>query len=112
LCRTLRLQHTGDGNPKDPEVVDGRLKTRSSSKSAGKRAGKRATRGEVDVSELVQFTGVFEPLRDPDTFAEVKVDPDLGTVCWPTGADLDPLVLYSKVTGEPIELAKPVLSGP
>jgi hypothetical protein len=43
---------------------------------------------------------------------EVKVDPDLGTVFWPTGADLDPLVLYSKVTGGPIELAKPVLIGP
>ena len=37
---------------------------------------------------------VFEPLSDPDFFAEVRVDPELGTVVWPNGADLDPLVLH------------------
>ena len=70
------------------------------------------TTGEIDVSELVEFTGVFEPLRDPNEFSKVRVDPDLGTVCWPNGADLDPLVLYSKVTGEPISFAKPALTQP
>lgn len=37
---------------------------------------------------------VFEPLRDPAEFAKVRVDPESGTVAWPTGADLDPIVLY------------------
>lgn len=37
---------------------------------------------------------VFEPLRDPAKFAAVKVDPESGTVVWPTGADLDPIVIY------------------
>lgn len=37
---------------------------------------------------------VFEPLRDPDLFAQVSVDPESGTVRWPTGADLDPIVVY------------------
>lgn len=37
---------------------------------------------------------VFEPLSDPDFFSEVRVDPELGTVVWPNGADLDPLVLH------------------
>lgn len=37
---------------------------------------------------------VFEPLSDPDFFGEVRVDPELGTVVWPNGADLDPLVLH------------------
>ena len=37
---------------------------------------------------------VFEPLRDPARFAEVEVDRDSGTVVWPTGADLDPIVIY------------------
>jgi len=37
---------------------------------------------------------VFEPLQDPDVFAQVKVDPETGTVTWPTSADLDPLVVY------------------
>lgn len=37
---------------------------------------------------------VFEPLADPDFFRQVRVDPELGTVVWPNGADLDPLVLH------------------
>jgi len=37
---------------------------------------------------------VFEPLADPDFFAQVRVDDELGTVVWPNGADLDPLVLH------------------
>lgn len=37
---------------------------------------------------------VFEPLRDPELFAQVEVDPESGTVTWPTGADLDPIVVY------------------
>jgi len=37
---------------------------------------------------------VFEPLRDPKLFAQVRVDRESGTVTWPTGADLDPIVIY------------------
>ena len=37
---------------------------------------------------------VFEPLRDPAYFAQVAVDPELGTVVWPNGADLSPEVLF------------------
>jgi hypothetical protein len=37
---------------------------------------------------------VFEPLRDPELFAQVHVDRESGTVTWPTGADLDPIVVY------------------
>jgi hypothetical protein len=33
---------------------------------------------------------VFEPLADPDYFAQVQVDDQLGTLVWPNGADLDP----------------------
>jgi hypothetical protein len=52
-----------------------------------------------DSSREVDLTGelhgpVFEPLTDPDFFAQVRVDPELGTVVWPNGADLDPLVLH------------------
>lgn len=51
-----------------------------------------AVRG-VDLSE--QLDGpVFEPLRDPAEFAKAKVDAETGTVVWPTGADLDPIVIY------------------
>lgn len=37
---------------------------------------------------------VFAPLRaDPKLFAAVRVDPDLGTIVWPNGADICPDVL-------------------
>lgn len=58
--------------------------------------------GVVDVTELVQLSGVFEPLRDQAFFAKVTVHPELRTVCWPNDADLDSEVLYSKVSGKPI----------
>ncbi len=61
--------------------------------------------GEVNVARLVEFRGVFAPLRSTEEFARVRVHPELGTVCWPNGADLDPDALYSIVTGEPIALA-------
>ncbi len=58
--------------------------------------------GEIDLAELVEFRGVFAPLADRAFFDRVCVDPSLGTVVWPNGADLDPDVLYSLATGEPL----------
>ncbi len=55
--------------------------------------------GTVNVRDLVQFTGVFEPLQDPPFFAQVKLNSELGTVCWPNDADLDSDVLYATITG-------------
>jgi uncharacterized protein DUF2442 len=59
--------------------------------------------GEIDLAPLLSFQGVFAPLRDPAYFARVRVNPELGTICWPNDADWDPLVLYSLVTRQPIE---------
>lgn len=56
--------------------------------------------GEVDIASQLTFTGVFAPLEDPSFFAQVSVEE--GTVSWPNGADLDPYVLYSLVTGAPL----------
>lgn len=52
--------------------------------------------GEVRQLDLAdQLDGpVFEPLGDPAEFARVAVDDETGTVAWPTGADLDPIVIY------------------
>ncbi|MBZ5639357.1 MAG: DUF2442 domain-containing protein [Acidobacteriia bacterium] len=63
--------------------------------------------GEVDVKDAVSFVGVFEPLRDPAFFSQVRVDAEAGTIVWPNGADLDPLVLHSRVTGQPISFDVP-----
>jgi hypothetical protein len=67
------------------------------------------TDGVVDIRGLIRFDGVFAPLTDPAYFNRVRVDSDLGTVAWPNGADLDPDVLYSCVSGLDIasELAEP-----
>lgn len=59
--------------------------------------------GAVDLKPKLTFKGLFAPLRDQAYFAQVRVDPELGTICWPNGADWDPLVLYSLVTGRPVE---------
>jgi hypothetical protein len=48
---------------------------------------------EVDLTDTL-WGPVFEPLKDPTVFASVHVDEELGTVVWPNGADLDPLVLH------------------
>lgn len=59
------------------------------------------TEGEVDLSRE-QWTGVFEPLADPEYFRLVRVDPGLGTIAWPNGADIAPETLHAWVTGTPL----------
>lgn len=58
--------------------------------------------GEIDLGSRLSFTGVFAPLSDPEYFAQVRVDPELGTIVWPNSADLDPVVLHALVTGFPL----------
>jgi hypothetical protein len=58
--------------------------------------------GVLDFAPLLTFRGVFEPLRDRAYFATVRVEPELGTIAWPNGADLDPDVLYERLTGKPV----------
>ncbi len=58
--------------------------------------------GIIDIAALISFKGIFAPLANPDYFAKVAVNPEIGTICWPNDADLDPDVLYSMLTGEPL----------
>ncbi len=53
---------------------------------------------DVDLTEKLsgQLGPVFEPLRDQLFFAQVSVDPDIGTVVWPNGADLAPDALHEQ----------------
>lgn len=53
--------------------------------------------GEVDLSGLAG-KGVFKRwLDNPSEFAQVRVDPDRGTIVWPGGLDVAPDRLYSDV---------------
>ena len=57
----------------------------------------------VDLDRVISsFEGVFAPLRDLEYFRLVRVDPEIGTIVWPNGADLCPDVLYSYASGKPI----------
>ncbi len=51
----------------------------------------------VDLSGEL-WGAMAQPLRDPAYFAQVRVDHELGTVCWPNGFDLDPDVLHGDHT--------------
>jgi hypothetical protein len=58
--------------------------------------------GDVDLADEL-WGEVFGPLRDMSLFIRVVVDPELGTVVWPNGADLDPESLLKVV--RPVEPA-------
>jgi len=49
--------------------------------------------GEVDLSEELDGP-VFEPLKDPEVFAQFRLDPDIHTLVWPNGADFAPEFLH------------------
>lgn len=51
------------------------------------------TTRQVDLEDDL-WGAVFEPLKNPDFFAQVRVDEELGTIVWPNGADMDPVVLH------------------
>ena len=46
--------------------------------------------GDVDLSDLRDWGGVFTPLRDPAAFAQGRAGPETGTITWPDGADPRP----------------------
>jgi hypothetical protein len=51
------------------------------------------TEKTIDLSPYLRGP-IFEPLKkDPAKFREVTVDPELGTIVWPNGADICPDVL-------------------
>src|SRR5436305_15295736 len=47
------------------------------------------TVGDVDFGSR-EWRGVFEPLKNPDYFARVEVDPEAGTIAWPGGLVMGP----------------------
>jgi hypothetical protein len=64
---------------------------------------------DVDIEPLLEGP-VFAALRDPTAFAQVQVDAYSETIVWPTGADLDPDVLYG--IAEPASGPVPRISTP
>lgn len=56
--------------------------------------------GEIDFADE-EWRGVFAPLADPEYFARVQLDEELGTVVWPNGADIAPETLHRLVSEQP-----------
>src|ERR1700732_3086383 len=48
---------------------------------------------DLDLERMLEGE-LYGPLRDPDTFAGVSVDPEVHTIVWPSGADFDPAILH------------------
>lgn len=63
--------------------------------------------GDVDLSYLLEYGGVFEPLRDSRFFAQVRVYPGGNTIFWPNDADIAPDTLYEKVCQSQVYLSSP-----
>jgi len=61
--------------------------------------------GEVNLETIIKFEGVFAPLRERVFFEQVSIHSELGTICWPNGADLDADVLYAQITGKKLPVA-------
>lgn len=51
---------------------------------------------DVDLSYLLDYSGVFEPLRDPGYFCQLRADDEAGTIVWPNEADIAPETLYAQ----------------
>jgi hypothetical protein len=68
-----------------------------------------STRASLDITgEIIagrHWRRVFEPLADPAFFAQVRVDPEGGTVVWPNGVDMAPETLYERALEHPVLVA-------
>lgn len=55
------------------------------------------TTGVVDLSAVTSGSelGIYEPLKDPQYFVQACIE--LGTVTWPSGADLDPAWMHEQI---------------
>ncbi len=53
-------------------------------------------KGVVDLRQFLG-KGIFKELLDKEKFRQMRVDAELGTICWPNGADVAPDTLYSEV---------------
>ena len=53
-------------------------------------------KGVVDLRKFLG-KGIFKGLLDKNKFRQMKVDAELGTICWPNGADIAPDRLYGEI---------------
>jgi hypothetical protein len=54
-------------------------------------------KGIIDLRKYLG-RGIFKELLDKKKFRQMKVVAELGTICWPNGADIAPDTLYSQIS--------------
>ncbi len=62
--------------------------------------------GDVDLSGLKDAGPYWEPLCDPEFFAEAFVDPRSRTVAWPGDVDIAPEALYEDAKNNRVKARK------
>ncbi|MBK8267152.1 MAG: DUF2442 domain-containing protein [Planctomycetes bacterium] len=55
--------------------------------------------GDIDLTDEL-WGEVFEPLKNPEVFKAFRLDEELNTITWPTGADLAPEFLYERAAAQ------------
>jgi hypothetical protein len=60
--------------------------------------------GEIDLAGEL-WGDVFEPLKDLAVFRRFRLDTELNTITWETGADLAPEYLYERAAAQPAAAA-------
>jgi hypothetical protein len=50
---------------------------------------------DVNLAYLLDYGGVFSPLRDLGYFRQLRADTEAGTIVWPNEADIAPETLYA-----------------
>ena len=53
-------------------------------------------KGIIDLRQYLG-RGIFKELLNKKRFRQMHVDAELGTICWPNGADIAPDTLYSAI---------------
>ena len=51
------------------------------------------TAQSIDLEPVLEGK-IYGPLRDPEIFRQVRIDPEIRTLVWPNGADFDPRTLH------------------
>ena len=62
-------------------------------------------KGKIDLSKHLKFEGIFKELSKSENFKKFFINPDNHVLTWPNGADFDPIVLYSLITGNDIKVS-------
>ena len=56
--------------------------------------------GEVDISKIIPFKGIFAKLKNLDYFKTVSLNKELGAIVWDNGADIAASYLYSIISNK------------